>query len=256
MPGRKGSGISSRGVMVIGIGERAREEARLCEEALGRSNPGLEVEIIDEQIGMLEGSAKDMPSNVGRFERWNVGTLEGSAKDMPSNVGRFERSNVGTLEGSAKDMPLNIGKLARRAKVRLDELSPFELTLYLDADTRAQGDLAAGFEMLEDGWDLVICASEHQGEECMWHVGEGERRATLEELGYEPMQLQAGMFFFRKSEGMRRLFEAWREEWGRWMDQDQAALLRALARAPMRTWILGRPWNGGAVVQHLYGRCR
>jgi len=47
-----------------------------------------------------------------------------------------------------------------------------------------------------------------------------------------------------------------RAEWLRFRDQDQAALLRALAIAPVRAWLVGHPWNGGALVDHRFGACR
>ena len=151
---------------------------------------------------------------------------------------------------------LTDAQASRFAKVNLDKLTPFDHTLYLDADTRPQADLSSGFEMLADGWELVIAPSNNQGQDCLWHVGKEEREITLKELGRMPLQLQAGIFFFQKTPNIRRLFELWREEWKRYYDQDQAAFLRALARQPVKIWLLGRPWNGGALVQHLYGRCR
>jgi len=144
----------------------------------------------------------------------------------------------------------------RWAKVSLDQASPYTDTLYLDADTRPHGDLSAGFAMLADGWDLVICPSMNQGEDLLWHVGADERAATLRELAFEPLQLQAGVFFFRKNERTAALYRAWRAEWLRFRDQDQAALLRALTYAPVRAWLVGHPWNGGALVDHRFGACR
>lgn len=160
---------------------------------------------------------------------------------------------IDSLPGSA-DMTNQ--QASRWAKVNLDRLSPYDLTLYLDADTRPCEDLSIGFDMLEDGCDLVIAPSENQGDECLWHVGERERAATFDYLGYVPLQLQAGVFYFRKSPEVARLFAAWRDEWQRYKDQDQAALLRALRCCPVRINLLGRPWNGGEVVRHFYGRCR
>jgi len=144
----------------------------------------------------------------------------------------------------------------RWQKVQLDGLSPFCHTLYLDADTRIRADLSAGFRMLEDGWELVITPSEHQGGTWLWHVGAEDRAAVLEEWPCKPLQLQGGMFFFRKCDAIRRLFEAWQDEWLRFRDQDQGALLRALAKTPVRVWILGRPWNGGSLVDHRFGRAK
>ena len=151
---------------------------------------------------------------------------------------------------------LTDAQASRFAKVNLDKLTPFDHTLYLDADTRPQADLSSGFEMLADGWELVIAPSNNQGQDCLWHVGKEEREMTFKELGRTPLQLQAGIFFFQKTPNIRRLFALWREEWERYHDQDQAAFLRALDKQPVKIWLLGRPWNGGALVQHLYGRCR
>lgn len=144
---------------------------------------------------------------------------------------------------------------SRWAKVTLDQWTPFDETLYLDADTRVQGDLNAGFEMLADGWDMVITASAQQADGNMWHIAPDEREATF--AAYQcgdVLQLQGGVFWFKKSAAMRRFFEAWRAAWSRWQQYDQAALLRALRVAPVKLHLLGRPFNGGAVVQHRHGR--
>jgi hypothetical protein len=147
---------------------------------------------------------------------------------------------------------------SRWAKTNLDRLSPFDLTCYLDADTRPRADLSPGFQALRDGWEFVVSHSEHQdGDDFLWHVSFAERRATVDETGNPmPLVLQGGVFFFRKCEAVRALFRTWREEWARWGDEDQAALLRALYRRPMKIWMLGRPWNGGGLVGHRFGMCR
>lgn len=146
------------------------------------------------------------------------------------------------------------GPGARWAKLNLDRLSPFGQAVYVDADTRVRGDLGAGFEILAAGWDVAIAASGRQGPDVMGHMAEGERELTLTELGHEPLQLQAGLFFFNR-ETVGGLFAAWRGEWMRFRGQDQGALLRALRRCPARVWVLGGVWNraGGEVVDHRFG---
>ena len=146
--------------------------------------------------------------------------------------------------------------VGRWAKVNLDRISPFETTWYLDADTRIHGKIEGGFRICLDGWDIAVAPSPAQGGDALWHVSDGEREATIGELGYQPLQLQGGVFFFRKCEAVGRFFAAWREEWSRWKGQDQGALLRALHRSPVRMWVLGRDWNGGALVEHRYGAAR
>lgn len=145
---------------------------------------------------------------------------------------------------------------ARWQKVNLDTLSPYEHTLYLDADTRVNAAVDAGFAILRDGWDMAITPCQNQESDWLWHVADAERQATHDAIG-RALALQGGMFFFARNEATRRLFAAWRAEWERYKGQDQAALLRALHHAPVKAWLLGRPWNGGdEVVTHRFGMAR
>lgn len=148
----------------------------------------------------------------------------------------------------------NIQK-SRWAKVNLDQWSPFQQTLYLDADTRIRGDVSLGFDILNDGFDLVICPSIQQANNILHHVGEDDKEHTLQSIGYDDaLQFQGGVFYFRKSRAMRALFETWREEWLRFENQDQGALIRALHRQSVKIWILSNVWNGGAIICHRHGQ--
>ncbi len=147
----------------------------------------------------------------------------------------------------------NGGLAGRWAKVNLDLLSPYRLTCYLDADTRPYGDLSVGFKALEAGWELVIVPCSKQGVDGLWHMTEVERAETLAEVG-QPLMVNSGVMWFRKCRRIAAFFRAWREEWLRFRDRDQGALLRALERQPVRMWLLGRPFNGGAVVAHHFGQ--
>lgn len=151
------------------------------------------------------------------------------------------------------------GPGARWAKLNLDLLSPYGCTLYIDADTRIHGSVVTGFDILADGWDLAIAPSHRQGKDCLGHLLPKEKQRTLEALDCEePLNLQAGVFFFRKSGAVHRFFEMWRTCWGRFEDQDQGALMRALAREPVRVWMLSNEWNGqrGGIVEHRFGAAR
>ena len=146
--------------------------------------------------------------------------------------------------------------LGRYAKTNLDRITPYDLTLYLDADTRILGNVSGGFSILRDGWDLAIAYSEQQGSDVLWHVSAEERSATIGELGLTPLQLQGGVRWFARNGRVAAFFHAWRNEWERWRGQDQGALLRALWRAPVRLWLLGRAWNNGDLIKHRYGAAR
>jgi hypothetical protein len=152
--------------------------------------------------------------------------------------------------------------LSRIAKLTLFEWCPYDHILYLDADTRVFGDVSAGFDILADGWDMAIAPSNNQGEDILWHVGVNDRDLTFECLGTsEVLQLQAGVFFVARNARVQYFFDVWYNEWQRFRDQDQAAIIRALQAAPLKIWLLGRRWNDhrrgkGAVIEHWFGRAR
>jgi len=143
----------------------------------------------------------------------------------------------------------------RWAKTNLDLLSPYEPTLFLDADTRVFGKLDIGFDLLGRGWELVMIPSVSQGEQSLHHLSEVDRLATRLEVP-EALQLNTGVMWFRKTEAVRAFFASWRDEWRRFKDKDQGALLRALVNNPVALCLLGRPYNGGAIVQHRFGACK
>jgi hypothetical protein len=150
----------------------------------------------------------------------------------------------------------DLGTPGRWAKVNLDNLSPWDQTLFLDADTRVYDRLDIGFNLLDHGWDLVIVPSIPQGDDMLRHCSEAERQATLWETRIDPLQLNTGVMWFSKSRRVKMLFREWRTQWERWKDKDQGALLRALERRTVRIALLGRPYNGGPVVGHRFGMCR
>lgn len=178
-----------------------------------------------------------------------------------------ERRACEALEHICPDLPVHIERQrrgwatdtaeSRYAKVTLFNWSPFDHTVYLDADTQVYQSIDVGFQMLADGWDIVISPSQNQDEyEWLWHCGKVDKAETLKALGFQALQLQAGVFFMAKNERTEALFEAWRTEYSMYGFQDQGALLRALYQHPLKIWLLGRPWNGGAVIGHHFGAIR
>jgi hypothetical protein len=148
------------------------------------------------------------------------------------------------------------GLPGRGDKARLGLITPYDRTLFLDADTRVHGDMSAGFSALERGWDLAMVPSIQYA--CpLHHLDEEERRYTFRALGDEkPLMLNTGVMWFRKSAAVAALFRAWSEEWAKFERHDQGALLRALDRRPVALWLLGRDYNGGEIIEHLFGRAR
>lgn len=148
----------------------------------------------------------------------------------------------------------------------MDTLSPWDKTLYMDADTRVRRPIDAIWEIL-DGWDMCAVPTANHGENgAMRHIfmdgtsiyedGLEERNTTIAEVGWPYCGYQGGLMGFVKNERTRRFFERWRQEWQRFRDQDQPALARTLRACPVRVFPLGREFNGGGLVQHLHSAAR
>ena len=138
---------------------------------------------------------------------------------------------------------------ARGAKTELYDLSPqsWDYVLYLDADTEVVADISFLFQILEDGWEAVFCtnpAQYHLAKEMKRPDNREEMAETLEFLGTgEALQLNGGVFAFRRCEGTARLMREWHREWTRYGKRDQAALDRALYAGPVKLYVLGNEWN-------------
>ena len=149
---------------------------------------------------------------------------------------------------------LNAAQFSRAVKISLLHRVGADQVMYLDGECLVQEDVSAGFQLLDDGWDLVITPSQNQdGLDLFWHVDRAETDMTLLNLGFAPLQLQGGMWFVRRSPATERLFDAWHAEWDRFRGKDQAALVRALLVNPVRIALLGYPWLLGPVVMHRFG---
>jgi len=211
--------MNNRGVVYVVYGEQARVQAALSARTLVEHNPRLPFRVI---------SDKGFPKQA-RF---------------PEMISIYHED---TDPG------------ARAVKLQVDQLSPFDLTLYLDADTRIHGDITMPFDLLDRGWEMCIVPCRHQdADEVHGHVNAEERAATFEEVGFDVLALQGGVMYFRKCAAVHRLFEEWRQEWNRWKDQDQAALMRAIVRCPVKLFMLNAAYNGqnGRLVQHFYTYAR
>lgn len=134
---------------------------------------------------------------------------------------------------------------ARYHKTRIYELSPFEKTLFLDADTEMLSSPEPGFRLLQ--WvDVVLTQDPNRifSENSWPHLIAEEMKATKEEIGTdEHMYFNSGVIFFKRNERTEAMMKAWHEEWQRWGKHDQMALLRAIHRCPVQIAPMRHPWN-------------
>lgn len=137
----------------------------------------------------------------------------------------------------------------RWLKTQMYDLAPPEwlFILYLDADTEITAPIDFLFDTLQSGWDMCIALNPSR-----YHIvkymlrpdNKEEVSATIDQIGTEEaIQLQGGVMSFRRNPRTERMFHAWHQEWQRWGKRDQAALLRAVYKYPVKMCILGYEWN-------------
>lgn len=192
------------GVYIVAYGQPARECAFRCIQSLRRYMPGIPVALAsDEPLGVEDRFIKAPDEDIG----------------------------------------------GRSIKTRIYELAPqeWQYVLYLDADTELIGDASHLFALMAQGWEFAMCTNPAQ-----YHLAREMRRPdnaeeidyTFQQLGTdELLQLNGGVFVFRRCERVRRLLNNWHTEWLRWGARDQAALDRALYAEPVRIIVLGSDWN-------------
>jgi len=161
----------------------------------------------------------------------------------------------------------------RRAKLKIYGLAPAEwkYVLYLDADTEVMsGDVNFLFKLVEDGFEFVICKDpvHFESMHMFKRVNNSPEVKHTEDLlgGLDQLQLNGGVWVFRRNDNTKRFFHRWLEEWEKYGKKDQGALIRALYIDPLKIYNLGNEWNYfdkystdvnvKPVIKHYPGRAR
>lgn len=183
----------------------------------------------------------------------------------------YGKNAVQEMKCSIDTLPKNLsyqmkldGTTASQAhwdKSRVFAFSPYQHTLFLDADTRIHDwvSLKLGFAWLKQGLDMVIVPSwpTFSGD-ILWHLTAEEKKYTFETLGYfSHVMLNTGVMFFTKNTRVESFFASWEQEWFRFKSFDQGAFLRALHKNPIKLGLLGKDFNSlhGKIVEHRFGHC-
>lgn len=148
---------------------------------------------------------------------------------------------------------VDFGMESRRLKTQLELLTPYKTTLYMDVDCRLRANPELYFDAIADGFDMAMAYSSVQGEHFGQHCPDADREATIDLLGFQPIQLQCGVFAFKRSPAIRGLFSQWRKELGCYGNHDQLAFLRAMYLKPIKLCVMTQTHNNGAVISHLFG---
>jgi len=154
--------------------------------------------------------------------------------------------------------PANFKFMAGRIKPLMAKLTPFDQTLYVDADTSFRKSPDIGFSLLKNA-DVII--AETQTRTIVDTVaGDKESKYTCKLFNNTIMLYHnSGMIFWKKNEVTNKLFDLWSEEWLRFENWDeQVALLRALLLSDAVFTTVPYTWNcrqGREVffVHHWFG---
>lgn len=142
---------------------------------------------------------------------------------------------------------LDIG--GRAVKTMVDQIVPdeYDYILYMDADTWLVAPVPYLFDALANGWELIFCTNpdKYATAGMMRRPDNGpECDVTFEIMGGEELlQLNGGVFAYRRNERMRAFMRGWHTEWQQYGARDQAALDRVLYKNPPRLLVLGNEWN-------------
>ena len=175
-------------------------------------------------------------------------------------IASFKKYMPGVEVALVSDTPLGAGEDifiqhadsdvgARSVKTQIYDLAPahWEYVMYLDADTEVVADISFLFQLLEDGWSAVFATNPAQyvlAREMRRPDNQDECDETFKLMGGDEMlQLNGGVFCFRRHQETERFFRAWHTEWMRYGKRDQAALNRVLYSDPIRLYVLGNAWN-------------
>jgi hypothetical protein len=124
----------------------------------------------------------------------------------------------------------------RRAKIDCIPRTPFDRTLYLDADTRVVDDISEMFELL-DRFDLAIAHAHrrnHPNTATVWNV----------ELPVSFPQLNSGVILFGRNDRTIGLLDSWRDSFHQaGFAKDQVTLRELIWNSDLRVHILPPEYN-------------
>lgn len=154
---------------------------------------------------------------------------------------------IGLEDHFVKHPDADVG--GRRAKLKAYELSPKEWksVLYLDVDTEIKADISFYFDLIEDGWEFVICKDPHLMD-TMYSFRRANNLTELAEIEDEiytlhTLQYNGGVWAFSRGERVQNFFKRWQKEYEKHLQRDQGALIRAMYREPLKVLVLGNQWN-------------
>lgn len=116
---------------------------------------------------------------------------------------------------------------SRCLKTRLISLSPYQETLFLDADILPRQPLGELWRYLSQT-DLALAHDRLPTVGLCDHIASEEKAYTLKRVPSHFTQFNSGVMLWRNTVSTQKLFEQWYQEWLVFQKHDQLALVRAL----------------------------
>lgn len=228
-------------------------------------------EINGKSVGLLYMSfgskaPRAIRQSIASLERLGISYPVAIVGDAPVDNHIFQQwEGVSPFDSNKKR---NFQFRAGKVKPALCSLSPFDYTLYIDADTRFIKSIHDGFEYLKEydvcvTQEILMLKDLYNKKMAGWEINLLERDATIIELDNNPdlFFINSGVIFFRKNTKTLKLFSDWYIEWSRFQEWDeQLALMRAIhANEKVKVKSLPVEWNSPhykdeTIIFHNYGR--
>lgn len=131
---------------------------------------------------------------------------------------------------------------SRQIKTRLSAFSPYQETLFLDADILPFQSIDTLWDYLLES-DLAMVLDRLPLVSLCDHIAQEEKAYTLQELSKDAPQFNSGVMLWRNTPSVQMLFQLWHEEWYKFQRHDQLALVRAIHRTEIPVTKLPRTYN-------------
>jgi hypothetical protein len=196
--------MTNRGVVYCATSQTVYLEAALISSiALRQLNPEIPITIFCDPA--LEESVQKLIS---------FSALQDSLKIYGINLIKL------SMEGDAF--------LSRSVKTHLNELSPYQETLYIDSDMLPLKSISSVWNYLDQG-DMAMVRDRLPTLAQCDHVAQVEIDYTLKLLPGDTPHFNSGLMVWRDNDATQSLFKRWQEEWLVFQKHDQLALVRAIA---------------------------
>jgi hypothetical protein len=148
----------------------------------------------------------------------------------------LELISFSTLQNSLQAYGINVIELSmegdtflsRSVKTHLNELSPYQETLYVDADMLPLKSISKVWDYLDHG-DMAMVPDRLPNLALCDHVAQVEIDYTLKLLPGDTHQFNSGLMVWRNNDATQSLFKRLQQEWLVFQKHDQLALVRAIA---------------------------